>query len=110
MGCWGSVLGIFWCVKILILIYPVFGRDGSCPRVLLIQIDNSGLAVAAMWWLSHVFFCFGCIDIALAKLGRTSAFNLTVPYVTLIAFIPPGHPQEEAKAILQSVFVCVSGN
>ena len=28
------------------------------------------------------FFCFGCIDIALAKLGRTSAFNLTLPYLT----------------------------
>jgi hypothetical protein len=23
------------------------------------------------------FFCFGCIDITLAKLGRTSALNLT---------------------------------
>ena len=29
------------------------------------------------------FFCFGCIDIALAKLGRTSAFHLTLPYLDM---------------------------
>ena len=38
------------------------------------------------------FFCFGCIDIALAKLGRTSAFYLTLPYsnvqlITILAEI-----------------------
>ena len=47
------------------------------------DIDNSGgLAVSAMWWMiNFFFFCFGCSDITLTKLSRTSALHLTLPYI-----------------------------
>jgi hypothetical protein len=65
---WTKLIKLYTCSAVCISLYVQAPALSQCcqtiteghvwlfmARVLPIQIDNSGLAVAAMWWLSHVF-------------------------------------------------------